>query len=69
VGIGLPVIEVHLSNTSAREPFRRRSLVAPIAIGTVAGFGENSYLLGLRGLLAHLVKPTTESHRVYGDDI
>jgi 3-dehydroquinate dehydratase-2 len=69
VGIGLPVIEVHLSNPSAREPFRHRSLLTPIAIGTVAGFGQNSYLLGLRGLLAHLVKPTTESLRVYGDDI
>ena len=60
VGIGLPVVEVHISNPVARERFRHRSFVAPIALGTVAGFGENSYLLGLRGLWAHLANPTTE---------
>jgi len=60
-GIGLPVVEVHLSNPAAREAFRHRSFVAPIALGTVAGFGENSYLLALRGLMAHLTNPTTES--------
>ena len=60
VGIGLPVVEVHLSNPVARERFRHRSFVAPIALGTVAGFGENSYLLGLRGLRAQLANPTTE---------
>lgn len=53
-GIGLPVVEVHLSNPAAREHFRHRSFVAPISVGTVAGFGKNSYLLGLRGLLTHL---------------
>ena len=60
VGIGLPVVEVHLSNPVAREKFRHRSFVAPIALGTVAGFGENSYLLGLRGLRAQLANQTTE---------
>jgi len=60
-GIGLPVVEIHLSNPAAREAFRHRSFVAPIALGTVAGFGENSYLLGLRGLMAHLANPTKES--------
>jgi len=60
-GIGLPVVEIHLSNPAAREAFRHRSFVAPIALGTVAGFGENSYLLALRGLMAHLANPTTES--------
>lgn len=54
LGIGLPVVEVHISNPAAREEFRHRSYVGPIAVGTVAGFGENSYLLGLRGLLARL---------------
>lgn len=61
VGIGLPVVEVHLSNPAAREGFRHRSFIAPIAIGTVAGFGKNSYLLGLRGLVAHFTNPTKES--------
>jgi 3-dehydroquinate dehydratase-2 len=54
LGIDRPVVEVHLSNPGAREPFRRHSYVTPIAVGTVAGFGLNSYLFGLRGLLAHL---------------
>ncbi len=54
LGTGLPVVEVHISNPVAREEFRHRSYVGPIAVGTVAGFGENSYLLGLRGLLARL---------------
>lgn len=54
-GIGLPVVEVHVSNPAAREGFRHRSFVAPVSVGTVAGFGLRSYLLGLRGLVAHLV--------------
>ena len=49
-----PFVEVHLSNTAAREPFRRRSFLAPVALGTVSGFGPESYVLGLRGLVAHL---------------
>ncbi len=42
-----PVIEVHLSNPQTREPFRRRSFVAPAARGTIAGFGALGYLLAL----------------------
>jgi len=53
-GVGLPTVEVHLSNPAAREDFRHVSFVAPVAVGTVAGFGKNSYLFGLRGLVAHL---------------
>ncbi|MCA9737862.1 MAG: type II 3-dehydroquinate dehydratase, partial [Gemmatimonadetes bacterium] len=53
-GVGRPFVEVHLSNVHAREEFRRHSHLAPIAVGTVAGFGANSYLLGLRGLVGHL---------------
>ncbi len=52
--IGIPVIEVHLSNTQAREAFRRRSMIAPVCAGIVAGFGWRSYGLGLRGLAALL---------------
>ncbi|MDE0475049.1 MAG: type II 3-dehydroquinate dehydratase [Gammaproteobacteria bacterium] len=53
-GIDRPFVEVHLSNPAARESFRRRSYLAPVAAGVVAGFRTESYLLALRGLLAHL---------------
>ena len=45
--ISVPVIEVHLSNTQARESFRRRSLVAAAAKGSICGFGASGYLLAL----------------------
>ncbi len=54
LAVGLPFVEVHLSNVHRREPFRRRSLLADVAVGTVAGFGPESYELGLRGLVGHL---------------
>ncbi len=54
VGVGRPFVEVHLSNIHAREEFRRRSLLAPRAAGVVMGFGADSYLLGLRGLVTLL---------------
>ncbi len=60
-GIGLPVVEVHLSNPSAREPFRHRSFIAPVALATVAGFKKNSYVLGLRGLAAFLQQSSMET--------
>ena len=49
-----PFIEVHLSNVHAREPFRHKSLLAARALGIVSGFGADSYLLALRGLVTHL---------------
>ena len=52
--IGLPVIEVHLSNPEAREAYRKESKLAPACVGKVVGFGANSYLLALRGLLDRL---------------
>mgnify|MGYP000305069181 CR=1 FL=1 len=54
VGVGRPFVEVHLSNTAARERFRRHSFLSPVAQGVVYGFGEESYLLGFRGLVVHL---------------
>ena len=50
--IGIPVIEVHLSNVHAREQFRRTSVVAPVCAGSVGGFGVQSYLLALRAAAA-----------------
>jgi 3-dehydroquinate dehydratase II len=54
LAVRVPFVEVHLSNIFGREPERRRSLLADIAVGVVTGFGADSYRLGLEGLVAHL---------------
>jgi 3-dehydroquinate dehydratase II len=52
--VGVPFVEVHLSNLAKREDFRRRSMISDLAAGVIYGFGPDSYLLGLRGLVARL---------------
>lgn len=53
----VPFVEVHLSNIQAREEFRRRSLLAEVAVGVVSGFRGGSYRLALEGLLERLEEP------------
>ena len=56
LAVAIPFVEVHLSNPQARESFRHHSPFSDIAVGTVTGFGAESYRLGLLGLLAHLAR-------------
>jgi len=59
--IGIPVIEVHLSNVYAREEFRKQSLIAPVCLGKITGFGWMSYILALEALAEKLICQGAES--------
>ena len=52
--IRIPVIEVHISNTASRDEFRHRSVIGPVCKASVAGFGRDSYILGMDGLVRML---------------
>ena len=67
-GVAIPYVELHLSNTHARENFRHHSFLAERAVGVICGFGPASYSLALNGLLSHLRRnagPVLLQHKLF----
>ena len=60
--VGLPVIEIHLSNIYAREEFRHHSYVSGVSVGVISGFGAYSYILALEAMI-HILGPTLTDHK------
>lgn len=60
LAVAMPFVEVHVSNVYAREPFRHKSYLSDVALGVIAGFGANSYELGLRALYDHLISTANQ---------
>ncbi|AZR73560.1 type II 3-dehydroquinate dehydratase [Anoxybacter fermentans] len=54
-GVNLPAVEVHISNIYSREEFRHHSVIAPVVLGQISGFGSQGYILALKGLKEKLV--------------
>ena len=59
--VAIPFVEVHMTNVYAREEFRKRSMISDISSGLVIGFGADSYLLGLRGLIDKIKRSPREA--------
>ena len=52
--VNIPTVEIHMTNIHAREDFRQKSLIAPVCIAQISGFGEECYKLGLQGIVSYL---------------
>ena len=59
--VNIPTVEIHMTNIQAREDFRQKSLIAPVCVAQICGFGTESYKLGLKGLVELLKNNKSEN--------